>query len=695
MDRYSLRQLDDVAPGHYNLWLRRGIVIAMAAYALVATVDVVLLGQVRYTSVSQATVLLLGGVALALASRRKTSAGAAVIIGAIWMDVFVGVAVEATVVGSWVMVPAVLVVGAGILLGPRAARRLAILTSGSLLPVASIRGVLGTAPFPGSQDVLWTVIMMVTLGAVVAITRQSLNTFGTVLESALERGRAESQVAHMGRIIEGALNEIYVFNSDTLALRLVNRGARENLGYEGTELKGLTMADLNPTFRDVGGAALRRLTAGDEDMPRVRGVHQRKDKSVYPVEMILQAGTIEGEEVVIAFAEDLTDRERAEAEQRSLEVQLQHAQKMEAVGFLAGGVAHDFNNLLTVVGGYAEILADASDPDISEIAGEIARAQARGTTLTRKLLAFARKEVRDPRPVSLAAIVRDLEVMLSRLLAEHHHLRLEAAGPGWIVADVSQMEQIVLNLVANARDAMPDGGTVTIQVEDPSPATPPDGQPMVRFSVCDQGMGMSLDTQERVFEPFFTTKPRGKGTGLGLSTVHGIVSQNGGRIELESTVGAGTSVHVFLPLLVEVPEHVESPVAPAAAPTGGARSILLAEDEEAARGLFVRILERAGYQVRAVGDAAAALAVLDATPESVDLLLTDVVMPGTSGIELANVVHERWPELPVLFMSGYLDDRLGPGDALDPSKDLLLKPFSGEDLCRRVASAMVRTAHRD
>ncbi len=373
-------------------------------------------------------------------------------------------------------------------------------------------------------------------------------------------------------------------------------------------------------------------------------------------------------------------------EQMRLHAQLEQAQKMEAVGRLAGGVAHDFNNLLTVIGAGAEFLKESADPMVRDLADEIAAAQERGARLTRQLLAFARRDVTQPRSVDLCHVVTELEPLMRKLAGAQAPLRLDLAGPAWIVADPGQVEQILLNLVANARDAMPEGGTLTVAVATAAAGyeRPPAGFVVLR--VEDTGTGMTEAVRAHIFEPFFTTKPRGRGTGLGLPMVHGIVTQNGGRVDVDSEPGRGTAVKVFWP---EAPAPVESAVvaARAPAPPGPASgTVLLVEDDEQARGLIRLQLQRAGYRVLEAHDAATALAI--ASVERVDLLLTDVVMPGLSGLDLAQRLRAERPDLAVLLMSGYLDDPRVMQTGLDADLPILLKPFRGEDLRTQVAARL-------
>ncbi len=379
------------------------------------------------------------------------------------------------------------------------------------------------------------------------------------------------------------------------------------------------------------------------------------------------------------LSQAIDNERRFGEEQRLLQEQLQQSQKMEAVGRLAGGVAHDFNNLLTVIGAGAEFLKESRDPDVRSLAEEIGAAQERGARLTRQLLAFARRDVVKPRSVDLCAVVQDVAPLMRKLAGAEAPLHLDLTGPVWIVADPGQVEQILLNLVSNARDAMPHGGPVDVTV-----GPGPDGFAALR--VRDGGTGMSAEVRRLALEPFFTTKPRGKGTGLGLPMVHGIVTQNGGRIEIDSEPGRGTTMTVLWPMSAAPADRAPAALRPSGERVQASGTVLLVEDDEPARGLIRLQLQRAGYRVLEAHDAPTAEAI--AGVERIDLLLTDVVMPGPSGIDLARRLRAVRPDLPVLLMSGYLDDprvmQSGPASDLP----VLFKPFRGEELRTQVAEAM-------
>ena len=391
------------------------------------------------------------------------------------------------------------------------------------------------------------------------------------------------------------------------------------------------------------------------------------------------------------FAEDVT-------EHRALEQQLRQAQKMEAVGRLAGGIAHDFNNLLMVISGYCEFLLDriGPDPTVRGPAQEIARAANRATALTRQLLAFSRKQMLTPKVIDLNAVVTENLKMLTRLIGEDIELVMVPGGDlGAVKADPGQIEQVIMNLAVNARDAMPHGGKLTIETAnvalDQAYArlhTPIEPGEYVMLAISDTGLGMDVETQTHIFEPFYTTKGT-KGTGLGLSTVYGIVKQSGGYIWVYSEPGKGASFKVYLPRVSATGESLPLEIsAPAAEVQRGHETILLVEDEATVRGLAREYLATGGYTVIEAADGASALQLANAHPGPIHLLLTDVVMPGMNGRELADYISSRRPETKVLYMSGYSENAISQNGTLDPGIALLEKPFTLRALKTKVRDAL-------
>lgn len=382
-------------------------------------------------------------------------------------------------------------------------------------------------------------------------------------------------------------------------------------------------------------------------------------------------------------------------EQKQLQSRLAQSERMEAVGQLASGVAHDFNNLLTIIKGYSGLLLDGNPQGpAAHAALEIQQAADRAAALTHQLLAFGRKQTLQPRTLDLNAILRGLEKMLRRVVTENVELIIKAApDSGYVKADPVQMEQVLLNLVVNARDAMPKGGTLVITTtrrdvtEDfGSDETFVRAGSYVTLSVSDTGIGMDAATRVRIFEPFFTTKEVGKGTGLGLATVYGIIRQSNGHIEVESHPGKGTTFRVSLPRV-----DAEAPALARPSMTEsqkhGTGTILLAEDEPLLRELGETILKQAGYSVLSAPNPGALKDLIATHSGVVDLLLTDVVMPGLSGPELVRLVKQRWPSIRVLYMSGYADDEI---QGLDARAGFLQKPFTPSELTAKIAEVIGR-----
>jgi len=399
------------------------------------------------------------------------------------------------------------------------------------------------------------------------------------------------------------------------------------------------------------------------------------------------------------------DRELKEAEERRkarrIEEQLFQVQKIESIGRLAGGVAHDFNNLLTAILGLADLSIRELPPEspIKADLQEIKNVAFRAAALTQQLLAFSRRQIIQPKVVDLNAVVTNLQRMLRRLIEESVHIELRAAKePATTLADPTQLEQLVINLAVNARDAMPKGGTLTISVsearlDDAFVSVHPGAAAgeYVRLTVRDTGVGFSPEARKHLFEPFFTTKELGKGTGLGLATCYGIVKQNGGYLAVESALGKGTAFDAYLPKTEGRPEPAkgETPRSPS---LRGRETVLVAEDEAAVRRLACRILRSYGYDVLEAVDGRQALHMLLAdTDKRVRLVLTDTIMPHLGGKELVDELRRRRPDVKAIYTSGYTDDSLANQGVLQPGVDFIAKPFEPEELARRVRQALDRT----
>ena len=488
-----------------------------------------------------------------------------------------------------------------------------------------------------------------------------------------------------------AASPIVLFATDREGVFTVSEGrGLERLGQTPGESVGKSAFEMyqdHPAILDN----LRRALAGEEFTSVIEVSGMAFETSYAP--LMAPEGEILG---VIGVATDVTERRR-------LEDQLRQAQRMEAIGRLAGGVAHDFNNLLAAVLGHSELMLGRIEPGhpLRRGAEEIQKAAARGAMLTRQLLAFGRKEVVAPRVIDLHAVVAGMDAMLRRLIAED--IQLESVlGPGQVPvrADRGQLEQVILNLVVNARDAMPRGGRITVEVEwvtldeayaQSHPTIRPG--PHAMLSVTDTGHGMDAETLAHVFEPFFTTKERGKGTGLGLATVYGIVEQSGGHVHAYSEPGIGSTFKVYLPRVDEAifePE-VGGQVAPV---RGGSETVLLVEDEDGVRATAREALESNGYTVIEARNGVEALEVYQRHAGRVELLVSDVVMPRMGGGELAQRLSAECPEIRVLFISGYPDDAVVRHGVVEHGSALLQKPFALSDLARKVREVLDAPARK-
>jgi PAS domain S-box-containing protein len=505
-----------------------------------------------------------------------------------------------------------------------------------------------------------------------------------------ERRRAEAErraaQARLQAIVDNSPALIFVKDLEHRYV-LVNRRWEELFGVASVDALGRRAMEVRSAGRIPGREDMDRevIDTGEtrSGMVTVRGLAggRLEDRELLLSKFPLRDpdGAIYA---VCSIATDVTERERSAREREELERRLAQAQRLESVGQLAGGVAHDFNNLLSVIltcVGFAQRELDQGSP-VREDVDEIGRAADRAAALTRQLLMFSRREVVKPEVLDAGALVRDLERLLNRTLSERIALRI-AIGPGLvpIEADRAQLEQVLVNLALNARDAMPDGGTLSIGVRRAGEG--------VTITVADDGHGMAPDVRERAFEPFFTTKEAGEGTGLGLATVHGIITEAGGTVDIASEPGRGTTVTIRLPRAHGEAPPPEEPTGPAEHAPAAAR-VMVVEDQDPVRRQAVRLLRAHGYEVF---EAAGAEEALRAWPE-VDVLVTDVVMPGMTGQELAQAARDRSPGLRVVFMSGHTEDVIVRNGARDRALAFVQKPFTRDSLLRAIENAVVTSS---
>jgi PAS domain S-box-containing protein len=523
---------------------------------------------------------------------------------------------------------------------------------------------------------------------------------GAVDRELTERTRAEEAARELERnyrkLFEANPYPMFVIESGTLAVLQVNDAAVNHYRYSRERFLALSLTDLClPEDQTAVVESFAQAAPVDHSGP-VR--HLRQDGSVIEVRVTSHGLSFRGVKARCLVIEDVTDAEQ-------LDRRLRQSQRLESLGQLAGGVAHDFNNLLGVILGYTTMVASEVEQVIDADArwrplhadlSQVLLAVESATKITRQLLSFARAEVDPARPYDLNTVVSDVEHILDRTLGDDIALQIRLAGDlRGTVGDPGQMEQVLVNLAVNARDAMPSGGSLLISTDnvdltEHDAVRHPDGRPgpYVRLRVTDTGAGMSRDTVEHAFEPFFTTKPKGKGTGLGLATIYGIVRQAGGHVEIESEPGVGTTVTALLPATHLEAERAEATSAGTATPRGRGELVLLVEDEASLRTLTERILVGHGYRVISAADGAEALGHADRHGADIQLLLTDVVMPNMPGHELARRLLEAHPGLRVVYLSGYAEPFLTARKTLPAGVTLLTKPVTQAVLLTTVRQAL-------
>jgi hypothetical protein len=559
------------------------------------------------------------------------------------------------------------------------------------LPILSARGQPVNVDW---NKFAWLLSASVTVSWVSASKRRSemmLRRSAADLERRVnERTDALQKAEQRYRILfEKNPQPMWVYDQQTLQFLAVNDRAIDHYGYSREEFLAMTLRDIRPEV-DVP----KLLEAASTPVAHFHNAgtfrhRKKKNGEIISVEITEDTITFDGRAASLVLATDVTERLR-------LEQHLRHSQRMESIGLLAGGVAHDFNNLLTVINGYADmVLHDVpADSPLCEHIAEIQGAGNRAADLTKQLLAFSRRQVIQPTILNLNVVITDTQKMLRRLIGEDIEIVIQLAEDlGNVQADPGQMQQVIVNLAVNARDAMPNGGmlyleTANVNIEDsvsPGHAEAKVG-PYVVLTVTDTGTGMTPEVKQRVFEPFFTTKALGAGTGLGLATVYGMVKQSGGWISLYSEVGIGSSFRIFLPRTdAEAPQAL---VVANSAPEGN-ETVLVVEDQSEVRSFAVAALRRYGYNVLSAESGTEALRIATEHPEPIHLLVTDIVMPGMTGLELAEQSFSLKPGIKVMFMSGYSETALtGRHTYLDPATPYIEKPFTARFLAQRVRDVL-------
>ena len=567
---------------------------------------------------------------------------------------------------------------------------------GGRIALAALRRVAPDTPFilvTGSLDEE-TAVSYLKAGAADYILKDRLVRLGPAVLDALTRARQRQSLTRHERLLHQIIDAnpslIFVKNWDGRFV-LVNQATADVYGTTVDDLTGKTDADFNANAEEVAHF-LRDdrevMSSGKPKFITEEAVTNPATKQTRWFQTIKIPLRMPGEEspTLLGVATEITER-------KQLEEQLLQSQKMEAVGQLAGGVAHDFNNILTAIVGYTDLLAaefGAGSRQLEDLE-EIRKASRRAAALTRQLLSFSRKQVLEPRIIDVNGIVMNLDKMLRSLISENIDFKMQLSEDlNAARVDPNQLEQVIMNLAINARDAMPEGGRLTIETANATldhnyarkhvSVIPGD---YVMLAVTDTGSGMTEATKARIFEPFFTTKPEGRGTGLGLSTVYGIVKQSGGNIWLYSELGKGTTFKVYLPAIESLPEDIGK-IVPAEPVARGAGTVLVVEDDEQLRRLTQRALANEGYIVLEADRGRTALELARRHKGAIDLLLTDMVMPDTNGRKLAETLRAARPALRVLYMSGYPDRAIVNNGMLDPGDAYVAKPFTTDSILRKV-----------
>jgi PAS domain S-box-containing protein len=556
-------------------------------------------------------------------------------------------------------------------------------------------------PLPPRLPTTGFLMLLVVLvsGVLVMVLRRHQDALGRIRLQTMHANEhaARRSERHYRTLFETVTDGIFLVSRDEKVVE-GNRAACRQLGYTREELLGMPLTQLVPPEALDHLAEVQREVAA-KGFVRVDASHRRKDGTIYPVELTVSMTEVDGAPAFMAVTRDVTERRRAEEDRRRLEDQLQHAVKMESIGRLAGGVAHDFNNLLTAILGNVEIANHRlrRKESVEDLLGEVREAAVSAAGLTRQLLAFSRRQIVEPRLVDLNDLIAHMHKMLVRLIGEDIELRtLPGQGLATVRVDPGLVEQVLMNLAVNARDAMAGGGvmiveTAAVTLDEEYKRSHPlvEPGPYVRLAISDTGSGMSDEVKRHLFEPFFTTKPRGEGTGLGLATIYGAIRQSNGHVEVYSEVGKGTTFKIYLPAESGAPEAL-TPTPDPRSVAGGSETILVVEDDDRVRNIVTRVLRDAGYHVLVASSGEAALALAGSEGAPIHLLITDVVMPGMNGRQLADRLAQAHPETRTLFSSGYTENIIAHHGVLERGIEFMSKPYTIDLLTRRVREVLDR-----
>ncbi len=673
----SLTSARALSPETLRSWVIGATSLTVLGYASMVVLDARQLGVLAALMGRHGVMLLVTLLTVVIAVRWNPVTAVTLALAACWLEIETAFLLNPLFPSAGVLVLPVLLLGLGLLLGLRVAFVAACVTIVATI-VTHLESPAMQATGATPDSFYFFALHAVSMFATWALLALSLTSLTRVFD-AMTANRED-----LADTVRFAPDGILVVDHQSIVM-LANPAAAMLLGLPRERL---IARPISAAFADVDGRR-DQLDAVANALEQIPIELQLSPPGGVQSQVEATWRGMEGGRRQLLLR-DVSERVRAETERREMELRLAHAQRLDALGRLAGGLSHDFNNILTAVSGSAEMLRIETDPgERSALLDEIIAARDRGAALTRQLLAFARREVTQPRVIELSAHVRGMERLLQRVVGDRIRLRFDLSADSRVRVDPGQLEQALVNLVANARDAMPDGGWCTISVVQIVAA---EGAPRILLQVADDGVGMTRDVLNRAFEPFFTTKSRGQGTGLGLASVHGMAEQSDGSVRIESTAGKGTRVTIDLPAVSETPTP-EAPDRPTPTLDAGPRTILVAEDDSGTRRVVERMLRHAGFSVTTAADGSEAMALLELAVIPFDIVLTDVMMPGHTGLEIAAHLRSRHPGTPVLLMTGYSEAPAGDlvGDRTE--RDVITKPFSGSELLARITALLRTSAH--